>query len=84
MSLQVSPCAAMSLRSAGYPITASGPHSGSDFGERRTHPSHACTQEQREILSFRSASAGSSPSVKPSAAKGFPAKALRMRREWRR
>lgn len=79
MSLQVSLCAAMSLRSAGYPITASAPHTGSDFGERRTHPSHACPQEQRAILRFRFASAGSPPGVECPAAMGFSAKALRMR-----
>lgn len=84
MSRQASLCTAMSLRSAGYPITASASHSGSDFGERRTHPSHACPQEQQEILRFRSASAGSLPSVELAAAMGFPANALRLRREQRK
>ena len=84
MSRQASVRSTSSLGWAGYPVTPNAPHNGSDFGERRTHPSHGWPQEKREILRFRSASAGSPPSVKPSAAKGFPAKALRMRRERRR
>jgi hypothetical protein len=84
MSRQASFCAATPLGLAGYPIITSAPHSGSDFWDKRTDPSRARPQVQPEILRFRSASAGYPPGVEPSAAKGFPAKALRMRRERRR
>jgi len=84
MSRQASVRSTTSLGWVGYPVTPNGPHNGSDFGERRTHPSHAWPQEKREILRFQSASAGSPPSVKLRAAMGFPAKALRLRREQRR
>lgn len=84
MSRQASVRSTTSLGWAGYPVTSNAPHNGSDFGEGRTHPSHACPQEQQAILRFRFASAGWPPGVERSAAKGFPAKALRMRRERRR
>lgn len=57
MSRQASLCAAMSLRSAGYPITASAPHSCSDFGEKRTHPSHLTCMRFSRLLRLRLASA---------------------------
>lgn len=81
MSRQAFVRSATSLGWAGYPVSPNAPHNSSGFGERRTHPSHACPQETAGILRLRSASAVSPPSYKPPAAVGFPAKAVRMRKE---
>lgn len=80
MSRQASVRSTSSLGWAGYQVTPTAPNNGSDFGERRTHPSHAWPQQKLEILRFQSASASSPPSVERPAAMGFSAKALRMRR----